>query len=132
LDNGEIAKFWDDRWVEGEAPRDLAPDLFKLAFRKNFTVNGALINGNWMRGLQRLSTAIQLDQFLLLWGEIQNIDHSNTRDIVSWKLTTNGQYSAASANDVQFVGRIQRPGLAQAWKIRAEGKIKSYIIMRLT
>jgi hypothetical protein len=60
-------------------------------------------------------------------GGIQNVNLVDTSDTISWKLTTNGQYSAASAYDVQFFGKIERQELAQALKIRAEGKIKFFL-----
>jgi hypothetical protein len=126
LGNREIAKLWDDRWLQGDAPRHLAPDLFKIAFRKKLTFERALLNGIWMRGLQCLTTENQLDQFPMLRGGIQNVNLVETSDTISWKLTTNGQYLAASAYDVQFFGKIERQELAQALKIRGlKGKSNS-------
>lgn len=29
--NGKLAKFWESSWIEGKAPRDIAPHLYKLA-----------------------------------------------------------------------------------------------------
>jgi hypothetical protein len=55
IGNGEIARFWTDRWLNGQAPKLLAPLCFTLAVRKNLTVKEALVNGRWMRGLQRMS-----------------------------------------------------------------------------
>jgi hypothetical protein len=40
---GDKAKFWDSPWLGGLAPRELAPDLFKLAWRKNQCVKDDLI-----------------------------------------------------------------------------------------
>jgi hypothetical protein len=47
---GRTACFWESSWLDGRAPRDLAPSLFKLAWRKNNTDRDDLHNGNWMRG----------------------------------------------------------------------------------
>lgn len=38
IGNGERARFWESAWLEGRAPRDLAPNLYKLAWRKNLSV----------------------------------------------------------------------------------------------
>ena len=38
MGNGETAFVWTDRWLNGEAPATLAPDLYKLAYRKKFKV----------------------------------------------------------------------------------------------
>jgi hypothetical protein len=37
--NGHKACFWHHAWLDGEAPRYLAPNLFKLVRRKNRTVS---------------------------------------------------------------------------------------------
>ena len=49
IDNGNRARFWKHSWLNGEAPRYLAPNLFKLVRRKNRTVHQELYNGNWIR-----------------------------------------------------------------------------------
>jgi hypothetical protein len=36
--DGKQAKFWESSWIEGRARGDLAPNLYKLAWRKNNTV----------------------------------------------------------------------------------------------
>jgi hypothetical protein len=54
-----------------------------------------------------------MDLFLLS-GKIQNVQLNSSRDTVKWKLTTDGFYSAASAYEVQFIGRIEWPELAKA------------------
>jgi hypothetical protein len=50
--NGEIARFWSDRWLNGQAPKLLAPLCYTLAARKNLTIKEALLNRRWIRGLQ--------------------------------------------------------------------------------
>lgn len=36
--NGHKAEFWNSSWLDGRAPRDIAPQLYKLAWRKHNTV----------------------------------------------------------------------------------------------
>jgi hypothetical protein len=33
--NGEKASFWNDCWLDGRAPRDIVPHLYKLAWLEN-------------------------------------------------------------------------------------------------
>lgn len=73
LGNGQISRFWHDRWLAGESPRDIAPDIFKLAWRKNLTVSEALTEGRWMRGAQRMSAENQIHQFISLWEKVQTV-----------------------------------------------------------
>jgi hypothetical protein len=50
LGDGAKASFWQSSWLNGRAPMDLFPDLFKLAWRKNKTVKEEVHNQNWVRG----------------------------------------------------------------------------------
>ena len=54
LGEGTKASFWQSSWVQGQAPMDLFPDPFKLAWRKNKTVKEEVQNQNWIRGLWRM------------------------------------------------------------------------------
>ena len=124
--NGEIARFWSDKWLNGQAPCDIAPLLPALAARKNLSVKEALSNGRWMKGLQRMGTQEQLMQFLALWECIQGVSLSLNRDTIEWNLTASKEYSAASAYTAQFVGRMQQRQLEDVWRIQAEGKVKFF------
>ena len=42
--NGMKAQFWHQSWLEGEAPRNLVPQLFELVRRKNRSVQQELQN----------------------------------------------------------------------------------------
>ena len=44
LGDGNTTSFWNCRWMNGMAPRDFAPGLYKLAWRKNRTVKQDIIN----------------------------------------------------------------------------------------
>jgi len=70
--DGAKAKFWDSTWVQGRAPRDLAPNLYKLTWRKNLTVREELQNHNWTRGLWRMSSALEMAEFVMLWNLVQD------------------------------------------------------------
>jgi hypothetical protein len=126
IGNGETSKFWADSWLFGQAPAALAPLLFKLASRKNLTVKEAMANDRWMRGLQRINSEEQMDQFVHLWSLIQPISLSAYRDRISWKLTSDGSYSSSSAYAIQFCSRLPMPELNSVWSIRVQGKVKFF------
>jgi hypothetical protein len=44
--NGNRTRFWNDRWLRGQRPRDIASLLYRLAWQKNLTVAQALMEGN--------------------------------------------------------------------------------------
>ena len=61
IGDGNKARFWHHSWLEGEATRYLAPNLFKLVRRKNMTVHQELNNGNWIRLLRtRITSTLQV------------------------------------------------------------------------
>jgi hypothetical protein len=61
------ARFWHNNWLEGEAPRYLAPNLFRIATRKNRTVDQELGNNNWIRSLRgRITSATHVEEFVSL------------------------------------------------------------------
>ncbi|KAM0835188.1 hypothetical protein ACQ4PT_063102 [Festuca glaucescens] len=93
LGNGETAKFWSDRWLNGCAPKQLAPLCFSLATRKNLSMKEALSNGRWMRGLQKMSNEAQLDQFMHLWSLLQHVNLTVSRDEIAWCISADGKYS---------------------------------------
>jgi hypothetical protein len=67
LGNGQITSFWHSTWLQDQSPRELAPNLFKFAWRKNNTVAADLVNHNWTRGLWRMSTIEEMAEFIHLW-----------------------------------------------------------------
>jgi hypothetical protein len=77
--DGKTASFWESAWLNGRAPRDIAPKLFKLAWRKRNTVAEDLHNQNWTRGLWRMSSADEMAELVLLWDKLQNVQLSSCR-----------------------------------------------------
>jgi hypothetical protein len=41
IGNGARTNFWNDNGLHGRAPEDIAPDCFRLAWRKNHSVTAA-------------------------------------------------------------------------------------------
>jgi hypothetical protein len=106
IGDGVKALFWHDRWLEGgNAPKDLAPHLFKLAHLKNRTVTKELKNNNWIQAVHRISTTEELLEFINLWMKIKSMNfNQGGKDEIIWKWTPNGEYTARSAYRIQFDG----------------------------
>lgn len=73
LGDGNKAKFWESTWLNGVAPRDIAPNLYKLAWRKNQTVADDIRDANWTRGFWRMSTAEEIAELVNLWFLVDNV-----------------------------------------------------------
>ncbi|KAF8696605.1 hypothetical protein HU200_036219 [Digitaria exilis] len=75
----EKAKFCHSSWLNGRAPLDIALSLFKIAWRKNRTVREDLEHQSWTRGLWRMTTIIEIAEFVKLWDMVHHITLSNNR-----------------------------------------------------
>jgi len=73
LGDGNKASFWNCSWLNGLAPRDIAPGLYKLAWRKNRTVKEDITDQQWTRGLWRMDSVDLMAQFVVLWDAVQQI-----------------------------------------------------------
>lgn len=58
--NGLRAGFWESSWLGGQAPRDLAPSLYNLAWRKHQSVKDDMYNNSWTRGLWKMDTTVEI------------------------------------------------------------------------
>ncbi|WVZ95314.1 hypothetical protein U9M48_041096 [Paspalum notatum var. saurae] len=124
--DGQKTNFWYDSWLSGRAPIDLAPNLYPLAWRKNKKLSEQLPNLNWTRGLWRMENAQQLNEFILLWNELEGVVLTDQADTIRWKWTENGIYSSKSAYLMQFKGSFCPFNAKSIWLAHAEGKHKFF------
>ncbi|KAM0843543.1 hypothetical protein ACQ4PT_057637 [Festuca glaucescens] len=74
LGKGNIAKIWTSKWLDGAAPAELAPNLYKLTRLKKLSVEHAMASDKWMTGLNRINSEAQLREFTMLWIKLQGIN----------------------------------------------------------
>jgi hypothetical protein len=84
IGNGQTASFWSSSWLNGRAPRDIAPNLFKLAWCKKNSVAEDLQNDRCTRGLWRINNSDQITEFIHLWGLLQDIQLNGDPESISW------------------------------------------------
>lgn len=105
LGDGRKISFWHDPWLEGASLASSAPALFKQCTKRNLTVDQAIQDNKWIRHLKRELPLDAINQLLWLCDKIANINlQAGTPDTVTWKFTSDGNYSAASAYAIQFEG----------------------------
>ncbi|WVZ96648.1 LOW QUALITY PROTEIN: hypothetical protein U9M48_042260, partial [Paspalum notatum var. saurae] len=127
IGDGKKAKFWHDSWLDGMAPRNLAPHLFDLVARKNKTP----LSSMEMAGSTR--NAIEIMEFVSLWAMIQDVHlQPKTLDSIVWKWTPDGVFSIKSAYRAQFLGSYRHLNADFIWKAQAEPKRKlfSWILLQ--
>ena len=124
LGDGKRASFWQSAWLNGRAPMDIFPDLFKLAWRKNRSVKEELEHQSWTRGLWRMESVNEMANFITLWDLVQSVQLTEEPDTIRWKWTSHGDYSAKTAYNIQFAGSHSQFQGSTIWKAEAEGKHK--------
>jgi hypothetical protein len=134
LGNGQKTPFWHAPWLGGKKPKDVAPQIFKICKRKKWTVANALKDDEWINKLSNEATLSieHITQFVQLWVLIQNVHLTeDVEDDIHWKLTSNGEYSTASAYNLQFFGLIESNFCKLIWKAWATPKAKQHAWLAL-
>jgi hypothetical protein len=88
--NGRNTPFWKARWPGGEAPKNLALNLFKVARFKKRYVYSELKNNSWIRNLLAIDSTKLLEEFTLLFMALSEVALSEVQDQITWKWTENG------------------------------------------
>lgn len=120
LGDGLTAKFWYSSWLDGAAPKNLAPKIFEISKHKHQTVASALQTGRWVQDidLTRGLSTHHIHQFVGLWSKTNQIHLTQgIQDEILWKQTTNGIYSSRFAYSLHFLGSFETNFKALIWKI---------------
>jgi hypothetical protein len=112
--------------LNGAAPKDLAPNLFKLARFKKISVYAEHQNSNWIRNVQGIHTPSQLEEFTMLFMALESVSLSNQEDSIRWRWSANGSYSVTSAYECQFLGVMINFPAADIWRVKCEQKCKFF------
>jgi hypothetical protein len=80
IGNGKMADFWGSSWIEGQAPKNMAPNLYKKARRKNITVFKALRNNYWIQFCAPFTREEEVREFVSLWHSISSTHSLNDLD----------------------------------------------------
>ena len=106
----------------------IAPSLYKISSRKNRTVKEALTGEAWLSDLARGLTEHMTSELVNLAALLDTVELSHGhRDEISWRMSTDGVYSARSAYLLQFEGSVPMDGFNLIWSAWAPGKCRFFI-----
>lgn len=77
IGNGQTALFWEDRWIEGHAVHEFAPQLYECIpkwRRKTRTVAAGLETNSWARDIHGVLGVHEVGQYLCLWQAIAHTE----------------------------------------------------------
>jgi hypothetical protein len=116
IGNGRNTPFWEARWLNGVSPKDLVLNLYHQAQFKNRMVNKELTNFNWIKNLRQVNSEDLLDEFFLLYTSLSEVHLSDVPNTIFWRWTPIGEYMAASAYKIQFLGAYPEFRASSIWR----------------
>lgn len=112
--DGNNTLFWTDRWLKGTSIQLAAPDLFRaincIAMHKRM-VQEDLQGIQWVTDVTGTMTIMTLAQYFEFWPNIQELQlQEGFVDKITWRWTSNKQYSARLAYQMFFTGSTKLRG----------------------
>jgi hypothetical protein len=101
-------------------------ELYKIARFKKRSVHTELTNCNWIKNMEDIQITTQLEEFTMLFMTLSVVTLNDQDDTISWRWTSNGCYSVASAYECQFLRAVIRFSAADIWKAKIEQKCKFF------
>lgn len=127
IGDGKTAKFWSSSWLQGSTAKNLAPNLFSKAKRKQITVHKALQSNKWISHISPITSVVEFQEYVQLWEKVQEIQlDNNSEDTIIWRWTSDREYSSKSAYRVQFEGSYSKLRIMPIWKAKAESKCRFF------
>jgi hypothetical protein len=120
IGNGRNTPSWEAKWINGVAPRDIAPSLFKSTRFKIRTVQKELQNDNWIKSLPLIDNHCLIDEYVNLALLLSTVSLAEQNDVISWRWIADGQYSVLSAYECQFKGAFAQFPASKIWKAKNE------------
>jgi hypothetical protein len=83
LGNGQTSRFWEDRWINGLAICEIAPQLYACVskrWRKGRTIAAGLQAHSWARDIQGNLNIDKVGQYLKFWRLLEHIQLNDQAD----------------------------------------------------
>jgi hypothetical protein len=77
---------------------------------------------NWIRNIRDISSPSLLEEFILLFMALSQVELTLEKDRIKWRWMADGQYTVKSAYECQFQGSIQQPLFHAIGEARSEPK----------
>lgn len=103
VNNGNIARFWEDKWLYERSLALMYPDLYSICNDKNLVVKDCR-DRHWDLSFRRWLSSDQIRNWNLIKQKADEFDFKNLMDKVQWGLTGNGLFSVSSLYQLMFAG----------------------------
>lgn len=127
--NGDRARFWTDRWLDGAKVAEIAPNVVCMVSRRRAAACSVRegLSGQWLRDCGPDMSTEALPEFFLLWQRLANFHLDPEReDLPLWRWSPDGRYSTKSAYGAFFAGQVRAPISDEIWLSRAPYSCKFF------
>ncbi|GJN00375.1 hypothetical protein PR202_ga17800 [Eleusine coracana subsp. coracana] len=135
LGDGNLTLFWTDRWLHGKKISDYAPSLAAAVPKQHKlvrTVQEALTDNAWADDVEGALISDVIMEHIRLCYRLLSVNlQVGVKDIVRWRWTSSGQYSASSAYSAFFMGVTAFPLANQLWQSFAPMRCKFFMWLYL-
>jgi hypothetical protein len=126
IGNGAKTSFWHDNWIQKRCLKDIVPNCFSLAKRKQRTVQVEMRDNKWLTSFRQFTSVEQIHDLVQLGGLLQLVSLSQDPNDITWNWTESGAYITKSAYLFQFEGSFATNDFVSLWKCPAEQKMKFF------
>jgi hypothetical protein len=130
IGNGANTLFWSDKWLNGAGIRDIAPEVVAKVGKRSIhsrTVAQALENWQWVSDIRTPLSLAGLQQYLLLWDAVSEVELSEVPDQHRWRHAASGVLSSQSCYQILFTGSATFEPWKRLWKSWAPPKCKFFL-----
>jgi hypothetical protein len=82
--NGRTTKFWKLSWIHGQAPKNIAPSLFKKSKEEEYLGFSCSRNNRWIQLSLPCIREEEIKDFVSLWQAIKSIQELNNLKDIRW------------------------------------------------
>jgi hypothetical protein len=68
-----MTPFWEAKWLDGAAPKYLAPNIYQFAHFKSRSVHDELRSSNWIKNLGNIDSTPLIEEFTLLFMALASV-----------------------------------------------------------
>jgi len=91
----------------------------------------ALVQRRWIQDVQGGLSILARRDYVLLWHTLRDVQLTTETDRFSWRWTSTGDYTAASAYWIMHEGNTRTPGAQWVWKNWAPQRVKFFTWLAL-
>ena len=125
--NGTTTRFWEDTWL-GETPLAIQyPSLYNIVQRRDAYVATVLQSNPLNIQFRRTLVGNCWEAWLHLVRWLMDVQLSQQRDQLRWKLTKNGEFSVKSMY-LNIINASVIPSSKHVWKVKVPLKISVYVV----